>query len=290
MKVTRIILLLLTSCFVIQLEAQSTNSGFAEAIPYTVEILNIYPHDATAFTQGLIWHEGTFYESTGLGGESTLREVAIETGEVIRSIDVTRTPEELETTSDYHAEGLELVNGQLIQLTWQSNIAFVYDLDTFEQTSSFDYEGQGWGLCYDERYLYMSDSSQYLAIREPDTFELIGRMLVTLNGAPIRANLLNELECVDDFVYANLWQTDIIVQLDKYNGNVVAMIDAQGLLTDEMIRDIPGYTEDSSTGAVSPPNGAVLNGIAYNPESDTFFITGKLWSRMFEVVFIPSDG
>ncbi len=118
--------------------------------------MNTYPHDPTAFTQGLILHNGTFYESTGLRGESTLRQVDIETGDVLASVDVSRTAEELETQQDYFAEGLELVNGELIQLTWQANVAFVYDLETFEEVDIFEYEGQGWGFCADDDYLYMS--------------------------------------------------------------------------------------------------------------------------------------
>lgn len=284
----RIIVLLIILSFVMNIQAQSTNQGYAPVAEYTLEIVNTYPHDPTAFTQGFLLHDGTFYESTGLRGQSTLRQVEIETGDVLISVDVSRTAEELESQVNYFAEGLELVNGELIQLTWQANVAFVYDLETFEQTAVIDYEGQGWGLCTDDSYLYMSDSTEYLAIRETDTFDLVGRMLVTLSGTPIQANLLNELECVGDYVYANLWQTNFIAQIDKYNGNIVGLINAADLLTDEMIREIPGFTEDSNGDAV-PPNGAVLNGIAHNPEIDTFFITGKLWSRVFEVRFVPVE-
>src|SRR5688572_20121171 len=140
----------------------------------------------------------------------------------------------------------------------------------------------------------MSDSSQYLAIHEADTFELIARMLVTLNGNPLPTQLLNELECVGDSIYANLWpdspyaasfQSDYIVQIDKFNGNVTSVIDAGNLLTDDMKLEIPGATVGED-GTVSAPGSAVLNGIAYNPDSDTFFITGKYWPRMFEVRFV----
>ncbi len=284
----RIVILMIILSLSVSIHAQSTDAGYAPVTEYTIEIVNTYPHDPTAFTQGLIVHDGTFYESTGLRGESTLRQVEIETGDVLASVDVSRTAEELETQQDYFAEGLELVNGELIQLTWQSNVAFVYDLETFEEVDVIEYEGQGWGLCADGEYLYMSDSTEYLAVREADSFDLVARMLVTLNGSPIQANLLNELECVGDYVYANLWQTDFIAQIDKYNGNIVGLINASDLLTDEMIREIPNFSEDSAGNAV-PPNGAVLNGIAYNAESDTFFITGKLWSRIFEVRFVPVE-
>ncbi|MDQ7027256.1 MAG: glutaminyl-peptide cyclotransferase [Anaerolineae bacterium] len=272
--------------------------GFVTVAPFTVEIINEYPHDVTAFTQGIIWNEGSFYESTGQRGESTLREVTPTTGEIIRSIPVTRSQEQLEGDSplpNYFAEGLELVGNQLFQLTWTAGEAFVYDQETFELVDTIGYESQGWGICYDGRYIYMSDSTQYLAIREPDTFDLVARQLVTFNGQPIAPQLLNELECVGDSIYANLWpdspyaagfETDYIVQIDKYTGNVTGLIDAGNLLTDEMKLEIPG-SRTAADGTVSAPGSAVLNGIAYNPESDTFFITGKHWPRVFEVRFVP---
>lgn len=281
--------ILLSLLLVITSYSQSSDAGYAEVTQYTVEVINVYPHDPTAFTQGLLIENGVFFESTGLRNQSTLREVDITTGEVIRSVDVTRTAQELETMTNYFAEGLEWVNDSLIQLTWQANVAFVYDPITFEQTGTFEYDGEGWGICYDDRYIFVSDSTEYIAIRDPETFDLIGRMLVTLQGSPIQARLLNELECVGDYIYANLWQTDFIVQIDKYNGNVVGIIDAANLMTPEMISEIPGSTQDDA-GNVLPPSGAVLNGIAYNPETDTFFITGKLWSRVFEVRFVSTSG
>lgn len=272
--------------------------GFVTVAPFTVEIINEYPHDVTAFTQGIIWHNGSFYESTGQRGESTLREVNPTTGAIIRSIPVTRSPEQLTGDSplpNYFAEGLELVGNQLIQLTWTAGEAFVYNPETFEQVNTLNYAAQGWGICYDGRYVYMSDSTQYLAIREADTFDLVARMLVTFNGQPISPQLLNELECVGDSIYANLWpdspyatnfQTDYIVQIDKYTGNVTGLIDAGNLLTDEMKLEIPG-SRTAEDGTVIAAGSAVLNGIAYNPESETFFITGKYWPRVFEVRFVP---
>lgn len=265
--------------------------GFASAQPYTVEVLNVFPHDVNAFTQGLLWHEGRLYESTGQRGESSLREVDPTTGEILRILPVTRSEEELSAANaqpNYFAEGLALVGDRLIQLTWTAGEAFVYDLATFERLATISYAGQGWGLCLSGDYLYMSDSTEYLAIREADTFDLVARQLVTFNGSPLRASLLNELECVEDSVYANLWQTDFIAQIDKYTGNVTAMIDASDLLTDEMKREIPGSVV-SEDGSVSAPSNAVLNGIAYNPESDTFYITGKDWPRLFEVRFVPTE-
>jgi len=232
-------------------------------IPILVpEVLNEYPHDSAAFTQGLLWFDGVFYESTGLRGQSSLRRVDIETGE----------PQEvLSIDEEYFAEGLEKVGDTLIQLTWQAGEAFVYDFETFELIDTIEYDGEGWGLCYDGRYLFMSDSTSYLSVRDPESFELIFRGAVTIEGQVVPAQLLNELECVGDHIYANAWQTDFIFKIDKFTGDVVALIDASELLTDAQRADLGGSD--------------VLNGIAYNPESQTFFITGKRWSQMFEVVF-----
>lgn len=249
--------------------------GFVTAQNLTVEVLNEYPHDTAAFTQGLLWHEGSLYESTGLRGQSTLREVELTTGDVIRSVDVSRPQSQLAAgTQDYFAEGLELIGDRLFQLTWTAGEGFIYDLATFERVETFAYEGQGWGLCHDERYFYMSDSTQYLSIREVDSFALIARQLVTVNGRPLGQQLLNELECVGDYVYANLWNTDFILQIDKFTGNAVSIIDASDLLTEAQAAELG--------------SGGVLNGIAYNPESDTFYITGKLWPTLFEVRFVPA--
>lgn len=239
---------------------------------YVPEVIATYPHDTTAYTQGLLLYDGLLYESTGEWGRSTLRAVDPQTGDVGRMIPL---------EDRYFGEGLARVGDRLIQLTWQENEAFVYDLNTFELLETFTYDGEGWGLCYDERVLYMSDGSQYLALRDAQTFELIFRGLVTYQGVPIsqltvggRAlQALNELECVGAYIYANVYLTDYILQIDKYDGQVVGVIDASGLLSDE------------EQAALS--SGEVLNGIAYNAESDTFYITGKHWPKLFEVRFVP---
>ena len=290
MKRLFLLILLLLAVFVSQgQQIYVPSSGFPQPVNYTVEILNTYPHDPHAFTQGLLWHEGFLYESTGQEGESSVRRVDLTTGEVQQIQPVSRSNEELESGMiDYFAEGLTLLDGRLIQLTWREEVAFVYDLESFEPLETISYGGQGWGICNDGRYFYMSDSTEYLAIRELDTLELIGRMVVMVNGQRLQANLLNELECVEDTVYANLWQTDYIVQIDKFTGNVMAVIDASGLLTPDMIREMTNFREDSNSGEVFAPPDSVLNGIAYNPETDTFYITGKYWPRLFEVRFVPA--
>ena len=255
---SRIILLLILFLALPPLQAQTPQAP--RLVP---DVLKVYPHDAGAFTQGLLWHDGYLYESTGLYGESTLRKVDIETGEPLESLSIDQA---------YFAEGLELVDGKLIQLTWRAGIAFVYDLATFELLDTIEYDGEGWGLCFDGRYLFMSDSTPYLSVRDAATFELIVRAAITYQGQLVPAQLLNELECVGDTIYANAWNTDYIFRIDKWTGDVTAVIDAAALLSDAEKANLAG--------------GAVLNGIAWNPESETFYITGKNWNKLFEVTFV----
>ena len=223
------------------------------------EVLNSFPHDEDAFTQGLLLYDGKLFESTGLNGQSSLREVDLETGEVIRILPL---------AEKYFGEGLARVDDKLIQITWRSGEAFMYDLETFEQEDTFSYDTEGWGLCFDGEDLYMTDGSAQLYRRDPDSFEEEEVLDVKLNGAALKN--LNELECVGDYVYANVWQTDTIVKIDKASGRVVSEIDAASLF--------PAGERPAD------PN-AVLNGIAYNPESETFYLTGKLWPTLFEVRF-----
>ncbi|CAN5575110.1 glutaminyl-peptide cyclotransferase [soil metagenome] len=225
------------------------------------EVIDRFDHDPSAFTQGLLYYDGRLFESTGIRGRSSLREVALETGEVVRR---------LELDERYFGEGLARVGERLIQLTWREGLAFVYDLETFNQVGRFRYEGEGWGLCYDGEALWMSDGSATLYRRDAATFEVTGRLEVTLRGSPLER--LNELACVGDYVYANVWQADTIVQIDQRSGKVVSEIDASGLLTAE------------ERAALGPD--AVLNGIAYNPSTETFYLTGKLWPALFEVRFV----
>ena len=230
------------------------------------EIVARYPHDPQAFTQGLVYVGGRFYESTGLYGASSLREVVPETGEVLRTVPLDQR---------YFGEGLAFVDGpqddRLVQLTWRSGEALVYDADTFERIDTFDYDMEGWGLCWDGEALWMSDGSAALYRRDPATFEILDTVQVTDEGEPLTR--LNELECVGDDIYANVWQTDTIVRIDKRSGRVRARIDASDLLSQEE--------------RVALPADAVLNGIAYDPVSERFWLTGKLWPELFEVEFAP---
>ncbi len=223
-----------------------------------VKVLAQYPHDDAAFTQGLLLHEGYLYESTGLVGESSLRQVNLATGEVVRMRSV---PE------PHFAEGLELVGDELLQLTWQTGTLFRYDVDSFELLREQSYEGEGWGLCYDGEALWMTDGSATLFRRDPASFEVLSSVTVTLTGSPVPR--LNELECVGGKVYANVWLTDIIVRIEPESGRIDAIINAAGLRSAARV-----------TG-----RDAVLNGVAYDAERDVFLVTGKLWPVIFEVRF-----
>lgn len=228
-----------------------------------VEVVSRLGHDTTAFTQGLLFDGDRMYESRGLYGESALTEIDPVTGEVLRRVDL---------DDELFAEGLALVGGRLIQLTWQAGRALVYEAETFDLIGEFTYDGEGWGLCWDGTDLWMSDGTDTLDRRDPDTFEVLSSVDVTLNGSLFGD--LNELECVDGLVYANVWRTDLIVAIDPETGEVVSQIDASGLLTDE----------EDAAGA------DVLNGIAYDARRDALVITGKNWPAMFEVELIPCVG
>lgn len=224
------------------------------------QVIAAIPHDTDAFTEGLAFAHGLLYESTGMYGSSALREIDPASGKVLRRISL---PEK------YFGEGLAITNDRLIQLTWRERTAFLYDQATFTQVGQLSYEGEGWGLCFDGRRLYMSDGSSVIAIRDPGTLAVVDRLQVRLDGQPVE--MVNELECVGDILYANVWHTHNILQIEKATGIVLAVIDASGLLTPEQAKS-------------AGPEG-VLNGIAYDPQDNTFFITGKLWPTLFKVRF-----
>lgn len=265
MKRVLIIVLLLLAVSV----TAAQDVSFPPVEVLTVEVLSERPHDTDAFTQGLLLHtDGLLYESTGRYGQSTLRAVEPETGEVVRRYDL---PEE------FFAEGLALVDERLIQLTWREGTAFVYELetgaaeDTFEPLGVFRYNEEGWGLCYDGDLLYHSDGTTEITVRDPETFTVERSFPVTLYG--VFVDEINELECVGEDIYANVWNSDTILRFDK-NGTVNAVIDASGLMSADERAGMGG--------------GAVLNGIAYDAENDVFLITGKLWDTLYEVQFVPA--
>jgi glutamine cyclotransferase len=223
------------------------------------QVVRSFPHDHEAFTQGLLFFEGKLYESTGLQGRSSVRRVDPESGHV-----EART----ELAPQLFGEGLARVGGQLFQITWRDGRALVWDLGGLKKLRELSYPGEGWGLCHDGHRLIMSDGSDHLFFRDDASFARTGDVAVTRAGEPVKK--LNELECVGDEVYANVWMTDNIARIDAKTGAVTGWIDASGLLS-----------RDERLGA------DVLNGIAFVPERGTFFITGKLWPRMFEVRFVP---
>ncbi len=237
--------------------APAPTKGVPRARP---QVIARYPHDRTAFTQGLLVHEGAVYESTGLRGRSTVRRVDVASGKILQRHVL---PESL------FGEGLARVEDRLIQLTWTAGRARIYSLDRLELMGELRYHGQGWGLCFDGEFLVMSDGSHKLTFRDPTTFEAVRVLEVRGANGPVRH--LNELECVGRAIYANVWQTWNLVRIDRDSGMVTARIDASGLLT------------PAEKGALPP--GAVLNGIAYDASDDTYLLTGKLWPAMFRVRF-----
>lgn len=222
------------------------------------EVVNTFPHDRGAFTQGLLYRDGFLYESTGLHGRSGVRKVVLETGTVIQQRSLEK---------EYFGEGLADWNGTLIQLTWQNRIGFVFDLDTLEPTRSFGYEGEGWGLTHDGRRLIMSDGTPALRFLDPETLRETGRVDVTYEGKPLPG--LNELEMIDDAVFANVWGSQWIVRIDPDSGRVTGRMNLSGLLPAE------------ERGRVD-----VLNGIAWDAEKRRLFVTGKLWPALFEIRLI----
>ena len=236
----------------------SQNAATVPAYGYTV--VRSFPHDREAFTQGLIYKNGFFYEGTGLFGRSGIRKVKLESGEVVQAKPL---------GAQYFGEGITDWNGSLVQITWQSEIGFVYDLNTFEQKKTFNYKGEGWGITHDGTRLIMSDGQPEGALRflDPVTLKETGRITVHDARGPV-ANL-NELEYVKGEIYANVWQTDRIARISPKDGRVTGWIDLSGLLpASERARD------------------AVLNGIAYDAAGDRLFVTGKLWPRVFEIKLV----
>ncbi|HUD82109.1 MAG TPA: glutaminyl-peptide cyclotransferase [Candidatus Saccharimonadales bacterium] len=223
---------------------------------YSYEILNTFPHDRTAFTQGLVFLDGKLIESTGLKGQSTLREVNLLSGRVLRQVPV---------PDRYFAEGLAVLGGKAYQLTWQAQKGFVYDEATFRLEHEFSYTGEGWGLATDGHSLILSDGTSQIRFLDPATFKVERTIRVTVRGQSV--DQLNELEYIQGEIFANVWRTDYVVRIDPANGAVTGVIDFAGLL--------PPADHDANTG--------VLNGIAYDNANDRLFVTGKFWPRLFQV-------
>jgi glutamine cyclotransferase len=218
------------------------------------KIVKTYPHDANAFTQGLEYFGGFLYESTGKTGQSSVRKVDLATGKVLQKKDL---------SSEYFGEGLTIFRGKIYQITWLSNTGFVYDLRTFRKLSEFHYYGEGWGLAHDDSNLILSDGTNRLRYLDPETFKVV-RTLEVYSGKEAVSNL-NELEFIENEIYANVWHSNRIARIDPGSGLVRSWIDFSSLVSQEQ----------------KEPE-AVLNGIAFDPVRHRFFVTGKNWPHVFE--------
>ncbi len=229
----------------------------AQSIPvYSYRVVQAYPHDAAAFTQGLVYTDGVLYEGTGLYGGSSLRRVDLESGTVLQQHDL---------PSQYFGEGIVVLSDTIVQLTWREHVAFVYRRETFSPTATFGYATEGWGLTDDGQRLIMSDGTSWLYFRDRETFSETGRIQVVGDQGPVVR--LNELEYIAGEVYANVWLTDRIARIDPATGQVTAWIDLAGL---------------------RPPGADVLNGIAHDADGDRLFVTGKLWPYLYEIeLYLP---
>ncbi|MEP6763400.1 MAG: glutaminyl-peptide cyclotransferase [Gemmatimonadaceae bacterium] len=227
---------------------------------YTYEIVATYPHDTDAYTEGLLIHEGRMFESTGQPGKSFVREVDLKTGASIRQHNI---------DAKYFGEGIIIFDDKLYELTWKDGIGFIYDWKTFKPLSEFHYEGQGWALTTDGKSLIMSNGSSVIAFRDPATFKVTSAITVTDHDVPVEK--LNELEWIKGEIWANVWETDQIARIDPANGHVVGWIDLAGILP---AADKKGGED-------------VLNGIAYDAKNDRIFVTGKNWSKLFEIKLKP---
>ena len=236
-------------------------SSSLKSVPvYTYKIVNTYAHDHRGFTQGLVFEDGFLYEGTGLHAQSSLRRVALATGEILQ---LHRLP------AHFFGEGITVYQDKIVQLTWKSNTGFVYSKENFELLREFHYSTEGWGITHDSQQLIMSDGTSTLYFLNPETFEQVGQIKIYDNNGPVK--YLNELEYVEEQIYANVWQSNRIAKIDPQTGQVVGWVDLTGLLKLE--------------GHRLPVD--VLNGIAYDQTKKRLFVTGKLWPKLFEIQLIP---
>jgi glutaminyl-peptide cyclotransferase len=233
------------------------------------KVINVYNHDKDAFTQGLVFHNGFLYESTGHQGKSTLRKVELETGKVLQKHNV---------PSDYFAEGLTILDNRVYQLTWQSALGFVYNLEDFKLLKEFRYNGEGWGLTHDDKHLFMSDGTHVIRIVDPNTFKVVRTIVVmNTNGQPLMR--LNELEYIKGEIWANIWQSESIgkpnhiARIDPESGKLLGWINLDKISP----KDSKSNYENS------------LNGIAYDEAGDRIFVTGKNWKKLFEIKLVPVE-
>jgi glutaminyl-peptide cyclotransferase len=237
--------------------AQSDERVLSSPTPeYTFKVIHVFPHDPAAFTQGFAWRDGFLYEGTGLKGRSSLRKVSLETGKVIKQVDL---------SPEFFGEGITLFKDEIIQLTWQAQTGFVYRASDFRLLRRFSYRGEGWGLATHGQEIFMSDGTDEIRILNANTLSEKRRIKVHDGAASVAQ--LNELEFVDGEIFANVWQSDRIARISPQSGKVLGWIDLTGLLS-------PMYQRGSD---------AVLNGIAYDAATKRLFVTGKLWPSVFEI-------
>jgi glutaminyl-peptide cyclotransferase len=230
---------------------------------YTYRIINVFPHDPEAFTEGLVFDRGFLYEGTGLNGKSSIRKIKLDSGQILLNRNL---PEQ------YFGEGIVIYKDSLIQLTWTSGTGFVFDVNRFNPLGQFSYPTEGWGITHDQNRLIMSDGTSTIYFWDPVSYAVTGRIEVRDNGRPVDS--INELEYIKDRIYANIWKTDRIAIIDPQNGRITGWVDLTGLLASQNFR-----------GAAD-----VLNGIAYDEQADRLFVTGKLWPLLFEIKLVASPG
>ena len=262
-KIFIIGLLVLTGVFFINHYSNLEPSANSNLIPvYTYKVVNTYPHDRSAFTEGLVFEDGVLYEGTGLHGYSTLRRVKLETGEILQI---------RELPPQFFGEGVTIYGNKIIQLTWQSHTGFVYDKYSFKLLQEFNYPDQGWGITYDGNHLIVSDGTETLHFLDPETFEEIGQIEVSANNIPVTG--INELEYIQGEIFANIWKTERIARIDPLTGQVIGWIDLKGILSPE------DHSETVD----------VLNGIAHDAKNDRLFVSGKFWPKLFEIELIKKE-
>ena len=235
------------------------NSGTPE---YTYKIIHVFPHDPDAYTQGLVYHNGFLYEGTGINGRSSVRKVQLATGKVLQNINL---------AEDFFGEGITIFKDQILELTWKSEIGFVYNLSDFKFIRQFAYTGEGWGLTTDGKEIFMSDGSADIRVLDGDTFKEKRRITVRDDSLPVTR--LNELEFVGDEIFANVWTTDRIARISPKTGKVLGWIDMTGLMNPAERQNVD----------------AVLNGIAYDPVGKRLFVTGKLWPHLYQIQVVPKS-
>jgi glutamine cyclotransferase len=232
---------------------------YFNSIPlYSYNIINTYPHDINAFTEGLVYESGVLYESTGRFNESTLRKVDLQTGEILKLHKLGES---------YFGEGITLYNNKIFQLTWKSNVGFIYDKDSFNLTSRFYYNTEGWGLTHNDEHLIMSDGTDEVYFLNPKNFKKVYSIKVHDKFRPVTR--LNELEFIQGEIYADVWRSDKVVRICPHSGEVTGWIDFKGLLSPKEYK-----------------NAGTLNGITYDKQSNHIFVTGKMWPKIFEIKLV----